>query len=272
MKMLVGNAVEAQLVKEILSDMHWYGIHLAGTQVQVGGTNPSFDGNLDALISERQDDGSFKTHVLEIKTKSGFGADALMDGMQYTTPPTPAFQPSEEYLAQLGLYLKDLHEKGITDSGSLLYVLLSDAYFGVLVQFLCHYDPKINHIVCTEVITSTGIQQELDIRLDMGMVLKRLLYVDECVAKKQMPPGEFTYKYPLTPELLDAQSDATLRKMFEGKKILGAWQARYSGYLDANLKADGVERSYNAEEMKMITREYLKRHPKSRMGQTKKAG
>lgn len=251
--MLAGNALEAQLVKQILSDMHWSGLHLRGTQVQVGGTDPAWDGNLDALM---YDDEAKETFVLEIKTKSGYGADLLYRDLI----------PSDEYLAQLGLYLRDLSSKGVATRGCLLYVLLSDSNFGRILQFNCSYDEKTKLITCYEAVGSDGLYRELNITFDTELPLKRWRYLDECIAKKEMPKGEFRYKHPVTEEMLAAQSDANLRKMFEGTKVVGDWQALYSGYLDANLAADGEVRGYTAEELKMITREYLTRHPKSKMG------
>lgn len=261
MKMMVGSGVENELVKTYLSQLHWYGVHLIGTQVQVGGSDPvRWDGNLDALAAKRSESGD-ETFVIECKTKSGKGADDLAKNLN----------PQVSYVAQLGLYLRDLSSKGVTNEGCLLYFLLSSFRHGEILQFNYRYNPENGIVTCYEAVSSTGFHQELSQTFDTSIPLKRWQKLEEHIAKKEIPKGEFLYKYPLTEELVLAQSDDTRRKMITGNKVIGDWEYIYSPYFFTNLNADGLTLGYTPEEKQFITRIHLKIHPKSRIG-TKKAG
>lgn len=252
MKMLVGSAVEAQLVKELFGDLHWYGIHLVGTQVQVGGSNPAWDGNMDVMLYDKD---SKENYVVEIKTKSGYGADLLYKELS----------PSKEYLAQLGLYLRDLSSKeGGATKGCLFYVLLSDNHFGEVLKFDCHYDKVMDAVYCNSVEGSTLSFTPLEIKLDMQEVLQRYSKVDNAVAEGVIPKPEYQYKYPVDAESLKSVSDSKLLKMLKGELVNGDWQPKYSGYLDLALQTDKQDRGYSEAEMFLIRKEYRTRHPKSK--------
>lgn len=255
MKMLVGSAVEHQLIKEIFSDLHWVGIHLDGTQVSVGGSKPDWDGNMDVLLKERDETGKLQGYVVEIKTKSGYGADMLKRELN----------PSKEYLAQLGLYLRDMWQKEGVKTGCLFYVLLSDKAFGEILQFHCVYDEVLDVLRCVGVEGSHFEKQELSIKLDMQEVLKRYEAVDKAVAEKKEPKGEYPYKFPLTEELLSSTSDDKLRKMMRGELILGPWQPKYSRYKNKILATDKVALTYAKEEVDLIRKEYRTRYPGSKI-------
>lgn len=256
MKMLAGSAMEAQLVKEYFSDLHWYGIHMLGVQGQVGQSNPAWDGSMDVLLAQRQGEEMGKPYVVEIKTKSGYGADLLY----------ASCEASPEYLAQLGLYLRNLHAKGITSQGCLFYLLLSDKNFGKMLQIDCHYDPTTNTIHATEARLSDQSQpRQIEQSLCLDQVDANFRYVDECLASKTVPKAKYQYKYEVTPELVGTLSDDKLRKMFRGEVIQGDWQSRYSGWLTHNLAVDGISRAYNAAEKAIIHSEYMARHPKSKL-------
>lgn len=256
MKMLIGSAVENGLVKEFFSDLHWYGTHLLGTQVQVGESNPAWDGNMDVLLADKTEAGGFDKYVVEIKTKSGFGADMLVKELR----------PSKEYLAQLGLYLRDLHKKGVTNKGCLFYVLLSDANFGKVLQFNCSYEEKSGEVICFQVISSDGFQQDIEgVSLKLSEVDARWLELDKAVVTKSCPKGEYQYKYPVTAELLDSLSDDKIRKAIRGEVVVGDWQPKYSRYKDLIIKTDGVEMGYTDQELALFRKEYLRRHPKSKI-------
>jgi hypothetical protein len=258
--MLVGSAVENELIKSVFSDLHWYGLHLVGTQVQVGstaknGVGATFDGALDALVAEKQADGTYKRFVVEIKTKSGYGADLLYNN----------FEPSAEYIAQLGLYLRDLHEKGVTNEGCLFFVLLSDNHFGKMLQLDAHYDAKTGEVIFTKGTCSDGTSREINFRKKLSEIDANWMALEAALAKGEMPPGDFSYKYPLTEELLEQQSDTKIRKMLNGELVLGDWQPKYSSWKDLNISADGGVLGYTAEEIAMIRKHYLVRHPKSKL-------
>lgn len=260
MKMMVGSAIEAGIVKEFFSDLHWYGVGLLGTQVPVGGSNPNWDGYLDALVYDQK---TKQKYVIELKTKSGFGADILHSGN--SNMGIEPFVVSDEYLAQLGLYLKDLSEKGVTNEGCLMYVLLSDNHFGKLLQISCRYEEATKEIVAYRGACTDGVERELDQRLNIGKILDRWAKLQKLVAEKKCPPGEYKYKYQITRELLEKQSDATLRKMLQGQKVLGDWQVIYSRYFNKQLEVDGIERGYTTAELKQIQAYYKELHPKSKL-------
>lgn len=254
MKMMVGSAVEAQLIKEYFSDMHFYGVHLLGTQVPVGASDPAWDGALDVLIAYKGEDGKYKKYVIEIKTKSGYGANLLNDNPE----------ASVEYLAQLGLYLKDLDKKGVTNEGCLLYTLLSDANFGRLVVIRCRYDSKTDEIVAFEAENMDGTLTVLNQRLKIGDIEERWKKLEEYTKSKKLPPVDKIYKYPLTPEFIDSLSDTKMREAISGKKVFGDWQIAYSRYKDKHMELQKGP-GYTEQEVALLRKAYLVRHPKSKV-------
>ncbi|NDG29303.1 hypothetical protein EB118_04270 [bacterium] len=254
MKMMVGNAVEDGLVKNLISRLHFIGWHVIGTQVPVGGSNPNWDGYLDLLMAKKTETGWDK-FVVEIKSKSGFGADLF-----WQRP-----EPSPEYMTQLGLYLRDLHHKGVTDHGSFLYLLLSDSHFGELVSVYSHYDSKTDSVVCTSAERSDGTTYNLDMSLCLTGALERWKVLDKHLATNTVPAGEYQYKYPLTPETLQEIPDTKLKKIVEGTLIFGDWQPMYSRFKDKQLALDNIVPERTEEERNLARAEYRKRHPRSKI-------
>lgn len=252
---MLGNAIEDAIVKNWLSDLHWYGAHLLGTQVPVGGSDPNWDGYLDALISEEQEDGTFKTKVVEIKTAYGYGADLF----------SKSFEIKEDYMGQLGDYLKDMHNKGVTNEGMFLYLLMSDRSFGTLITIDCYYDPETNHIYATEAKSSDGTKKTLSQSLDLGITEARRKKLEMHLQEKTVPEPEYQYKYPLTTELIDSLSDAKLRDMIRGNRVEGDWRVKYSDYKDKQLEVDGVSPGYTKDEIEILRAAYKRRHPKSKL-------
>lgn len=254
MKMMVGNAVEDGIVKNLLSRLHFIGWHIIGTQVPVGGSNPNWDGYLDVLMAKKTEAGWDK-FVVEIKSKSGFGADLF-----WQKP-----EPSPEYMTQLGLYLRDLHNKGVTDHGLFLYLLLSDSHFGEFVSVYSQYDPKTDSVICTHAERSDGTTYSLDTSLCLTGALERWRVLDKHLANNTVPAGEYQYKYPLTSETLQEIPDAKLKKIAEGSLIFGDWQPMYSRFKDKQLALDGIVPERTEEERNLARAEYRKRHPRSKI-------
>jgi hypothetical protein len=252
MKMAVGDAVEKHLVNSILSKLHWVGYHIVDSQVAVGFSNPNVDGYLDVLMAKKNGD-DWEQFVIEIKTKSGYGADLLMRD----------FEPSEDYLSQLGIYLKDLDAKGVTNEGMLFYVLLSDRNFGEIVQLNCKYDRETDHITAYEVITSTGINRRINSSYRVGHTIERFNKLDEHLKKKELPSPDYQYKYELTPEFLDSLSDGKLKSILSGKSLGGDWQPLYSQYKTKQLETDGIAPTRSREELGILLAEWKRRHPRS---------
>jgi hypothetical protein len=207
------------------------------------------------MVAEKQEDGSFIKRVVEIKSAYGFGADEF----------AKTFTIKDDYMAQLGLYLKDLDSKGVTNLGSFLFVLVSDKNFGTLVEVDCEYVREDNTIYARSAFTSLGDEVELSQKLSLDIVFERFAKLDEALAKKRCPPGEYVYKTPLTQELLDSLSDYKLRAMLQGERVEGSWRPKYSRYKDKQLAVDGISPGYTNEELGVIRKEYLERHPKSKL-------
>jgi hypothetical protein len=254
MKMMVGNAVEDGIVKNLLSRLHFIGWHIIGTQVPVGGSNPNWDGYLDVLMAQKTEAGWDK-FVVEIKSKSGFGADLF-----WQKP-----EPSPEYMTQLGLYLRDLYTKGVTDNGLFLYLLLSDSHFGEFVSVYSQYDPKTDSVICTHAERSDGTSYSLDTSLCLTGALERWRVLDKHLANNTVPAGEYQYKYPLTPETLREIPDAKLKKIAEGSIIFGDWQPMYSRFKNKQLELDNIVPERTEEERNLARAEYRKRHPRSKI-------
>lgn len=253
-KMWIGKCVEDGLVNYIFKNLHFFGLHLIGTQIPVGGSNPAWDGYIDALAVEREGAKWGKKYAIEVKTKSGFGADLLMMSME----------PSEEYLSQLGLYLKDAHDKELPCEGILFYVPLSDKNIGDMLAIYCRYESKTQEIVAYKGKTLSGLEKELSFRYSVKSTLERAKKLDKHIAEQKVPACEFPYKIPLTSEFLATQSDKQIERAMKGELVLGPWQPRYSRYKSLILKTDKVTPEYTPAEIAALKAEFLRRHPRSK--------
>lgn len=256
-RMLLGKIIEDGIDKYILSNLHFFGIHaFAGSQVTIGGSDPHVDGKLDKMMVERIGDKFEKPWVLEIKTKYGKGADFFKNTMD----------PGTNYLAQLGYYLRDLNKKGVTNQGMFLFVLVSDMNFAEFVQILCRYDESKDEIIAYEAETMLDGRgtQVIDYRLKLGPVIERLKVLEKHVAEKTLPPAEHKYKFPVTIELIDAQSDSTIRTVLDGAKVLGDWEISYSRYKNKHVELEKTQLGYTQAELKLFEEVYLARHPRSK--------
>jgi hypothetical protein len=253
-KMFLGNAIEKGLKDEILSNLHFFGLHLLGTQTPAGLENPNFNMYYDAVVRERNGSAWGKKYILEVKSKSGIGADMFMR----------SFDPGESYMAQMALYLHTAHLKGLTDEGIFLFVPLSNDTVGDIVFIYCKYDETSRSILAYNATTLSGHEQKINFTFSVDTAIERAKIVDEAVKNKITPKGEFTYKFPLTPEYLGKVSDFQLEKAAKGNVVLGDWQVKYSRWKDLILKLDGVESGYSKEELAILTAEYKRRHPKSK--------
>jgi len=249
-KMLLGDATEYIYFNKVLNNLATQEWRLVGTQTSVGGTDPSWDGYLDGLFRKI---GTDQYHVVEMKSKSGYGAT-----MMFRNP-----QPSDDNLAQIGLYLKDLSEKGVTNEGSLFYVLLSDGYFGHLIQVPCVYDPDTMKVNAQYAIYMDGTKKKIDKSFDICYVMDRWKKLDNCVEKNIVPKPDYEYMYDLTPEVLRQGSDAQLKKIGDEQVVYGDWQVLYSPYLDLQLETDGLTRRRSDEDILKVYHEYKRRHPRA---------
>lgn len=250
-KMWLGSSIEDGVTKFIKDRLHFFGLHCRGTQVSAGSSDPAFDCYLDALCSDRKGN----QYVVEVKTKSGYGADLLLRDME----------PSAEYLAQLGLYLRDTSKKGITSDGIFIYVPFSDGTVGDILFVYCRYNSDNGTIHVYKGDTLSGDSRDLNFTFDVGVAVERAKTLDKHLAEKTVPACEFPYKAKLTPEFLDSCSDTHLKMALKGEKILGHWSKLYSRYLNKSLEVDKETREYTADEIQVIREYYRLRHPKSKL-------
>lgn len=246
LRMSVGKWVEEGLIKDVFSHMHLFGIHLLGTQISVGQTEPAWDGYVDLMVGVKLQTG-IKKYLVEIKTASGFGADLLYNGED----------PKDGYLAQLGLYLDDAYtKKGIKD-GMLFYMLLSDKNFGQLISVDVEYLPESRTVRAYKVNYADKPSKEIDVRVNLQeRVIARLKQLEYHLATDTTPEPEFHYKYPLTPEFLAGMSVIDLKKAWRGEKILGDWQVKYSRYKDKILALGDGYTTYTEAERALIKTEH----------------
>ena len=254
--MAMGDYIERGFIDNILKKLGEQGVIVVGTQVAVGGTDPDWNGYLDALCKYLDPvENKFKTFVLEHKVKSGVGADILLDKLEV----------QDDHLCQLGLYLKDLSEKGITDEGCLYYTLLSDSNYGKQLQVSCRYDRDNQTIRAFRADFLDGSHTALQQTFDVKIAINRWKELDGYIRNQITPKPDFKYKYELTDELLRSISDGKLKKAIDGQVILGDWQPLYSRYKDKALKIDGISAKRTDEEIQRMKSEYKRRHPKSKI-------
>lgn len=260
MTMSIGKWIEEGLLKDVIGKLHFFGVHLAGDQIPVGGSNPGWDGYLDALVCERVGEKFQTPVVIEIKTAHGYGADLLHCTLEI----------KDGYLVQVGLYLKDLHEKGITKEGVLLYVLLSDKNFGEVVAVRVRYDVESNTAIAYEGQRLDGSVQVLNQRIALSPILARLEKLNKHVEEKKEPAPDYKYKRELTPEFLAKQTDNALKQAAAGEKILGDWQPRYSRYFNRILEVDKETREHSPAEIVLINAEIQRRKGVKKAARSKK--
>jgi len=253
-RMFIGTALEDALVKEYFSNIGIINVHLLGTQVPVGSSNPPWNGYLDILVGELEDD-ALKKYVIEIKTKTGYGANLMARTME----------PQDSHLCQIGLYLKDLCLKGVTNEGILFYYLLSDANIGTMVAIHCRYNTEKDQVEAYFAENTLGHAKQLQSTQSIAKIEEKWKQLETAVAQKKCPKADFVYKYALTNELLEGLSDAQFRAALKGEKVLGDWQVKYSPYKDKQLEVDGIEPGYTAAEISTLRRAYRKRHPASKL-------
>jgi len=257
MKMLAGEALEKGLRDMILSNLHLLGIHLIGSQVPVGGSNPNWDGYVDDVLGVKEN-ATWDNFVLEIKTKSGVGANKLFESPE----------PDLGHLTQIGLYLHDLYSKAGIKKGCLLYFLLSDSHFGDMIQINCSYDPETQTVRATDFEDSNGRTGSLTVSVNIKDALKRWEILDYHIAKRIPPQGEYKYIYPLDQESMRDISDSQLRKIIKKESVPGDWQIKYSNYKDKALAADGWTSERIEKEMDRLavlaTTEYRRRFPNTK--------
>lgn len=250
-----GSALENGFKSSWLDKLHIFGFHLVDYQVSVGGDEPvKWNGIIDFLCLDKTSDPS-EIFVCEFKTKWGIGCDFLLKNMI----------PDTGYSYQLGLYLKDYYDKGKPRDGCLLYWLNSDKNSCEFVQFTFRYLPETNEIECYRVTKTGGYKSNVSYKFSLDYVFKKWEYVLTCLEKNEEPKPEYRYKYPLDPDYLETLSDTNIKNALKGDKILGDWQVVYSPYKNKILQVDNCETSYTENEIKTLEREYLRRHPRSKL-------
>jgi len=251
-KMGMGDAYEDWYKQRILNNLALVSdFALIGGNVPISDTSPqAWNGYLDGLLVKKVK-GQWKKIVLEIKTKSGWGATLLHQKRDI----------SREYLGQLGMYLRKMSKvDGGTNEGILAYALLSDNHFGDMVTFSCRYDQETNTITAYE--TSTlyeGKTLKINQKLDLTEVDKRWAYVKECIATKTLPDIDYHYKYDLTTDSVREISVNILDKVIKGEKIHGDWQITYSNYKDKHIELAGGFQGHSLAEKQICAREINRR-------------
>ena len=253
MKMSMGKWIEEGLKKYVLNRMHFYGYHLISTEIPVGGSDPAWDGYIDAMMAKRTS-GGWKKFIIEIKTKYGAGASFFFRKKDV----------DKDYLMQIGLYLREAYKKdGIVD-GCITYLLLGDACWSEMVNILCRYVPETDEVHAYAIVTFDG-GQSCDVKLKVSDALKRWDKLNDLIQKKEQPAcPEYQYKYPLTDAMLRSASESALTKALDQGVVMGDWKVKYSRYKDKQLKLDGISPGYSDAERAKILSEYKRRHPASK--------
>lgn len=243
-RMGLGNAIEGWVVDQ-LKQGHLFGLRLIGTQVSVGGSEPvNVDGYLDALC----EDAAGNKLVVEIKTKWGWGGTYFARERN----------PGDNYMAQMGYYLRDLQAKGITNRGVFLFVPFSDDTFGDIIAIFCEYN---NGVV--KAYASQGLYEEeprpLGISLNIDAVLAKLAAVEQHIKNGTLPPVDKQHKFPVTPKMLSEARESDLKKALEGNKVIGDWEISYSSYKNKHIELQGTSGGYSEEELSLIAAELEQR-------------
>jgi hypothetical protein len=256
-RMAMGTWVENGLRETFFKGMHRVGEHYLGDQVSVGGSNPNWNGYLDLLMASRPSngDGPVKRYVIEVKALQGVGANMMVRNLE----------PKKEHAVQLGLYLKDLSEKGITDEGCLFYFLISDLNYTKRVNISARWLPATEEVEFYHVETCFGVEKEISMRYNIKeLALERWKKLDKYIADNIVPEPDYVYKYPVDSVEVASQSKWQLEKAINGEKVLGDWQVAYSPYKEKILEVDGLSPGYTEEERQALIRQYKVLVPNTR--------
>ena len=263
MRMGMGKAVEEWLVKHVLSNLHFFGIHRmsSGSQVAVGGSEPvPVNGYLDDLLVAREGDKFGEKYALEIKVLNGFGGDKVLANEEF----------KQEHLAQLGYYLYHLNNIEVTNKGILLCVIDSDKNKGNMIEFSCRYDAATDEAICYQrKELFSGKEQPCNHRVKIKPLLARLNELLGYVEKRSLPPADKQYKYPVTEELAASLTDWLLQRVKNGHRVIGDWQVLYSSWADLHKQLQGGA-GYTDEELAVFKKEFATRAPR-RAAKRKKA-
>lgn len=261
-RMALGTAAEG-LIIQWLRDMSYKGVNVLKTQARLGGSNPEWAGFSDIITMEPNPvDNKYHCVVNEIKLRFGYGATKLLEELD----------PSTDYMLQLGLYLKDLYDKkGKVYPGRLFYMLIPEqdqkTLLGAFLEFWARYEPETGDVVFYDCYASPGVVLQTKFqekRVSVKKLLDKWKVLYECLIKDELPPQDYMYKYPLTPEFLAACSDKDIKSAAQGYKILGDWQISYSNYKKKHLELQGTGEGYTPDETELLVREYKRRKPKQR--------
>ncbi len=259
-RMDFGSTLENTIV-DWIKKLSYKGCQVIKQQARVGGCNPDWAGFVDLVTLEPGGEGKYETVITEIKTKWGWGAKFLLQDLD----------PSEDYLLQLGLYLKDYWDKKKKlYKGRLFYMLIPDqdqkTLLGAFVEFYCRFAPETGAVVCYGVEASPGLElpKFQEKRVSVVKQLDKFSSLYEYVVKDELPPLDYRYKYELTQEFLESKSDTDIKLAAQGYKILGDWQISYSQYKDKHLQLQNTDATYTPQEIELLVKEYIRRHPKQR--------
>jgi hypothetical protein len=249
-RMGLGSAIEGYIVQQLKAGS-LYGLKFLGTQIPIGGSEPvKVDGYLDGLVEDEQGN----KYVIEVKSKWGWGASFFMRDLD----------PGESYMAQMGYYLRDLSAKGVTNKGIFIFVPIGDDTFGDLVAIYCEYDSTTDTVRAYSSENTQGETRPLNISLQLGPVLQKLKDTEGYVQRNELPPVDKQYKYPLTPDVLAAASDAAIKKAAANEKVLGDWEISYSSFKAMHMQLQGTAGGYSEDELALLNEELGKREAAKR--------
>ncbi len=249
-RMELGSGIEAVVVKWLQAGTV-FGLKFLGTQIPIGGSDPvPVDGYLDGLVEDEQGN----KYAIEIKTKWGWGAFFFSKERDV----------GENWLAQMGYYLRDLNEKGITNKGIFLVLPFADESFGDLIAVYCRYDAATDTVIAYESQSANDeTPRPHNFRVAMKPLLDKLVMVQECVKNGTLPPVDKVYKYPLTPEVLAEAKDSDIKKALEGTKVIGDFEIGYSDYKQLHMQLQGGA-EYTEAELQLLAAENMERETRKR--------
>jgi CRISPR/Cas system-associated exonuclease Cas4 (RecB family) len=243
----VGDGFESALKENAFSKMFLQGIHLLNYQCSVGASDPRINGFADYLLGIEKDDKSVEPFVVELKTKYGWGSKKMLKEKT----------PNEEHIFQVGYYLKDLHDKGVTNQGCIFYLLMQDYQpTKSLVQFNCVYQPEDETVKVYEVHSTAFASESMNLTVNLGEEINTLKQVEKDIEAGKKSRCKFQHKFPVTREMLGDQSDNAIKEAVTGNKLLGDWQCSFCSYKDHCAEEEGRALFYNDEELKLLMEEH----------------
>jgi hypothetical protein len=263
-RMSFGNYLESGLKYQLFSKMWPWGVQIASTQGDAGelGTfyGTSWHGFRDFDIAVKQESGKYKRVIVELKTKVGYGAGAMVKVSSYGRNfKVPELDRNWGYPQQLSLYLRNAYlntkdEPSPVVDGILLYFIHGDGGITGFVEFHAVYNPEKDsvHFYKVESEQFPDCAGTCDETIYLKDIADAWKLVDDAITTKTLPPPTYERRYKVQDPRIDEATKTDLTKATRNQLLLGDTQCKYCSFRDKCAEDLNINLTYATEELKVL--------------------